>query len=1355
MDHEGAARNPSNDSRTWSLEVRTTGDAAAAHADKASRYGLFTESEPGGDFPIGLKDFNLSPAGQEQNAESANRQANPDCRSSLVERAGPPVNWIDRGMRWAMAGHIDQHVLLELIAKAVLPVLMTPDGHPMTLQDPDGPRLTAFAASCLVPDDVRAKPMYVPRLLKALPPDAFLVVNGVAELQAKFLVADLVAALRDIGLLVDNPSGGLDVGPAIWVEQSARLTELVDEPTFDAIEQALARWGKLSETTVPRARQIELGINAVEVLVQGGIADPDVLAATAAFRGVEILYGGSRTIVISGDEETRARAILRSATSPREPSSDVNPARAEVVADLVYHFYVEHLRAMPWQTRAVVLANRFADAITPWVQADVREHRKSELSIELLTCAKDFPEELRALFAERVTGLDPARPAPYKLRPEPRLSITSPDQAIDCAREDLGVLVDPVHVEDIGPAYLVRSEADASQVYFVHKVWETVTIEDDRRGIARSYCIKYDVFPLDPKWEHARPGFQPQPAPAQMPIGAPAQVGGPMQGGEGQTDPSRTALSDSGLAETPASTQQDADGDRPADAIAAPTLIGVYSMASGDEPQRVAEFRWSTEAGVTVEVFDQEWGKVALYHYHRGVSLVSEKRDVLPSEGPEFMRALLKRNDMSYYRFVDESAQDQPVSRRAGDAEVDMSQPQGVEMTALEQAIARFSTGQGPVEDVYREFLVARTFLITAPDSSPAYFRIADQPKEQIWVCTDESAAPDLGMPELGPTGTVPVNGYRLLPLLADRNVRILTRGDVMDLMIIGSRAVLLSAPEITDQVRAEGLKKPGTWLGVPDRMLREKPWEGVPERHVVGEYWVDENGTVTDQYRPNPAYRPSPRTLGFPEPESRLEHFLQLHVTDQISERTLVKVLNQSVIVLAAHEDGVPAAFQLGDRPTLVAASASEHIPGFAKGKVKATFAEMTPAFKETDLVIDLGTRHQTHLPGQLLLEVLASLEQEKPSDAGQQRPATTPQQPAQPEPAPKPIDPQERFMGAMLAGAVGDALGYAVEFHDIDLIRRTHGDAGLTAPVLRDGSAHISDDTQMMLFTLEGLIRAHVARRMNPVDNDPVPEVQHAYQRWFHTQNQPWAQAGGPYARHLQQPDGWLITNRELFSPRAPGSTCMSALARFAQTHQHATLQNPVNDSKGCGGVMRAAPVAVWSNDPAEVFHAAVGTAALTHSHPSGYLSAGVLAVIVHQLIRDVPLPDSVRLARELLLRWRGHEEQVQVLDKAVELAQQGPVAPEVIKDTLGQGWVGEEALAIGLYAALATDNLRDALLLSVNHSGDSDSTGIVCGNIAGALHGARAVPPEWLASLELRGVIEALARDALAEFSPGPPT
>ena len=340
------------------------------------------------------------------------------------------------------------------------------------------------------------------------------------------------------------------------------------------------------------------------------------------------------------------------------------------------------------------------------------------------------------------------------------------------------------------------------------------------------------------------------------------------------------------------------------------------------------------------------------------------------------------------------------------------------------------------------------------------------------------------------------------------------------------------------------------------------------------------------------------------------------------------------------------------------------------------------------------------------------------------------------------------------MLAGAVGDALGYAIEFHDMTMIREHHGESGLTAPVLRDGVAQISDDTQMMLFTLEGLIRAHIARRITPVDSDPLPEVQHAYQRWFHTQNRPWPQAAGPYAQHLPRPDGWLSTVPGLFATRAPGSTCMSALANFAQTHISGSTDHKLNDSKGCGGVMRAAPVAVWSNDPAEVFQAAVGTAALTHSHPSGYLSAGVLAVLVHQLVRDVPINDGLRLCRELLMRWRGYDEQAKALDAALELAAKGRVAAEEMTSALGQGWVGEEALAIGLYSVLATDNLRDALLLAVNHSGDSDSTGIVCGNIAGAVYGTRAIPPEWLSTLELHDVLQALVRDALAEFSPRPP-
>ncbi|MBA8827042.1 ADP-ribosylglycohydrolase [Saccharopolyspora lacisalsi] len=597
--------------------------------------------------------------------------------------------------------------------------------------------------------------------------------------------------------------------------------------------------------------------------------------------------------------------------------------------------------------------------------------------------------------------------------------------------------------------------------------------------------------------------------------------------------------------------------------------------------------------------------------------------------------------------------------------------------------------------------------------------------------------------------------GYRLLPLLVGRNVHIATSSDVHDLMLLGGRAIAFSAPEVTEELRYEASHLSETWLSVPDRMFRDQPRRTPEGKTFVGEYWVDGSGGVTGEYRPNPAYRPSPVPLGFPEPENSLERTLQLYETGHVSDEGLASALGESEFALVTTEDGAASLFPVGDGRAVVAASSTKYLPNFAEGVREGTAESVEPLLAEGDLIIDIGTRHQAQLAG---AQLLAALEAGGTDGAAEQAPERSEQAtpPPRPAPAPQPPpNPHERFMGSMVAGALGDALGYGIEFQPIEMIRRSRGEQGVTGPVTRDGVAEISDDTQMMLFTLEGLIRAHVARRISPVDNDPIPEVQHAYQRWLHTQNRPWRQAGGPYAVHLPQPDGWLSTNRALYAARAPGNTCMTALMNFAQTRVSANFAGPINDSKGCGGVMRAAPVAVWSNDPAEVFHAAAGTAALTHGHPSGYLSAGVLATIVHQLIRSVSLSDSVRMVRELLIRWRGHEEQLRAMDTATRLAERGVLTPEEITAEIGEGRIGEEALAIGLYAVLATDNLRDAMLLSVNHSGDSDSTGIVCGNIAGAVHGMRGIPHDWPSVLELHDVIEALSRDALAEFSPEPPT
>ncbi|MFC6089328.1 ADP-ribosylglycohydrolase family protein [Saccharothrix lopnurensis] len=316
--------------------------------------------------------------------------------------------------------------------------------------------------------------------------------------------------------------------------------------------------------------------------------------------------------------------------------------------------------------------------------------------------------------------------------------------------------------------------------------------------------------------------------------------------------------------------------------------------------------------------------------------------------------------------------------------------------------------------------------------------------------------------------------------------------------------------------------------------------------------------------------------------------------------------------------------------------------------------------------------------------------------------------------------------FRGSLLAGAVGDALGGSIEFDRIDRIRSRFGPSGLTdyAPAYGRLGA-ITDDTQMTLFTLEGLV---LARRRG---SDPVHEVRVAYGRWLRTQ-------GGPEVPH----DGWLLDVPELHQQRAPGATCLAALRSGAP----GTVDDPINDSKGCGAVMRAAPVALWSDDVREVFGLAAATGALTHGHPSGYLSAGVLAVLVRQVLAGADLVDAVGTARAELVRWAGHEEQLSLLDLAVELGARGVrPTPEVVETALGGGWVGEEALAIAVLTALAARDLPDGLLLAVNHSGDSDSTGALCGNLLGARDGDGAIPGHWLAGLELADVVDRLVGEA----------
>lgn len=330
---------------------------------------------------------------------------------------------------------------------------------------------------------------------------------------------------------------------------------------------------------------------------------------------------------------------------------------------------------------------------------------------------------------------------------------------------------------------------------------------------------------------------------------------------------------------------------------------------------------------------------------------------------------------------------------------------------------------------------------------------------------------------------------------------------------------------------------------------------------------------------------------------------------------------------------------------------------------------------------------------------------------------------------------DRRSRTRGCLLAGAVGDALGAPVEFDGLAGIRAAHGPDGVTG-LLPSGYGPpglITDDTQMVLFTVEALLSDGEA--------DRAEALHAAYLRWLRTQETvaPPPGATGLTAR------AWL------YSARAPGNACLSGL----RTGRRGTLDAPANpDSKGCGTVMRSAPFGLDPRlrTPAEVTAAALAGSVLTHGHPTAGVAAAGLAVLVHQLLDGVDLRDAVRHTVDHLRGLPGHDETTAALDAAIAAAEDGPPTAERLV-ALGEGWVAEEALAMSVYCALAhpgPDGMRDALLLAVNHGGDSDSTGAITGNVLGARHGEAAVPTEWARAVEGRDTLLDLA-DRLAALGP----
>lgn len=365
------------------------------------------------------------------------------------------------------------------------------------------------------------------------------------------------------------------------------------------------------------------------------------------------------------------------------------------------------------------------------------------------------------------------------------------------------------------------------------------------------------------------------------------------------------------------------------------------------------------------------------------------------------------------------------------------------------------------------------------------------------------------------------------------------------------------------------------------------------------------------------------------------------------------------------------------------------------------------------------------------------------------------------------------DKYRGCLLGGAAGDALGYAIEFDREEAIAARYGSRGIRNYRLdKRGLAPFSDDTQMTLYTANSLLCSLAALSAQASDGVQAPNGAQAsddiqtsgdaparvsptalaayapaqmaqfYVEWMYTQVSPYP---------LAEPKAWISNLPELFASRAPGITCLNACEAMASGAK------VVNNSKGCGGIMRMAPAGLINTSPGfsgiEMQRLGAQLAELTHRHELGWMPAGVFAHIVSLLARNESC--SVREAATQALNTlpeafpNAHylAQLQELLGYTLRLADSAMPDLEAIH-ALGEGWVAEEALAIGLLCSLRHENdFEGAITSAVNHGGDSDSTGAIAGNIVGAHLGLAGIPQRYLEHLELRDTISKIADDLFA--------
>ncbi len=299
--------------------------------------------------------------------------------------------------------------------------------------------------------------------------------------------------------------------------------------------------------------------------------------------------------------------------------------------------------------------------------------------------------------------------------------------------------------------------------------------------------------------------------------------------------------------------------------------------------------------------------------------------------------------------------------------------------------------------------------------------------------------------------------------------------------------------------------------------------------------------------------------------------------------------------------------------------------------------------------------------------------------------------------------VRPLDRYRGALLGLAAGDALGTTLEF-------TTPGNFTPITDMVGGGPFNLkagewTDDTSMALCLAESLLECGAFDAFDQLSR---------YLRW--------------------KRKGHHSSTGRCFDI---GGTVLKALARFERFSEPFSGSTDPN-SAGNGSIMRLAPVPLFfAHDPELAISNAALSSKTTHGHPEAVDACRYLAGLIVGALQG-------RTKEELLLTrfsplpglWTAHP-----LVAAIARVANGSYLREEPPLIRGDGYV-TRSLEAALWAFAKSTSFEHGALLAVNLGEDADTTGAVYGQLAGAYYGVESIPAGWRATLAKRELLEAFA-------------